>query len=88
MVVMVKAGKWGGGTCLCFQGGNVDFMCAYANGRAVQGNWLKFSQNCPKCPLVNQQNHTGVQFVYVFFVVKILDEANLLASSSKTACYL
>lgn len=41
MVVMVKAGKWGGGTCLCFQGGKVDFMCAYANGQVVQGNWLK-----------------------------------------------
>lgn len=41
MVVMVKAGEWGGGTCLCFQGGNVNFMCAYANGQAVQGNWLK-----------------------------------------------
>lgn len=42
MVMMVKAGEWGGGTCVCvFRGGKVDFMCAYANGQAVQGNWLK-----------------------------------------------
>lgn len=33
-------------------GGEVDFMCAYANGQAVQGNWLKvilvkvLSKNC------------------------------------------
>lgn len=75
------------GRVCVFRGGKVDFMCAYANGQAVQGNWLKFSQNWPKCPLVNRQNHTGVQFVYIFFVVKILDEASLLASS-KIACYL
>lgn len=44
VVVMVKAGEWGGGTCLCFQGGRGGsgfHVCAYANGQAVQGNWLK-----------------------------------------------